>query len=380
MEQRRVLSFPSGTYQDINNLPVSHETYPCDPHNPMTPEQRQGSFQEDLAFHSSAIHDYSNTPVTRVDILDPWLLNVPPCGSPLSTGSSISTSESVSTPPCTGQFPQSQYTLLEQPLPHALGHLPSNMGWIENTENGWHRHCPEGDVWSVQTSLPSWGEGEYTSHPLPTMEPCFQPVSHDITQSFSYPTRDNYPNVPVADSAPLKDAASVVEDTSDESDSDSDDSDYKENDSSRSTSSSKHKGARTVSPVLKLGRWSVNTDPFSQLEQRNYICPFTTQPDARGRICDTRFVRPEHLRRHVKTVHGDERDCRCKVPQCNRAFSRGDNLRDHYWTHVSRGGRAGRNIKMNLAELKAILGPKEKKLIRRLRVKLHRQHVGRPKL
>jgi hypothetical protein len=52
-----------------------------------------------------------------------------------------------------------------------------------------------------------------------------------------------------------------------------------------------------------------------------------------------------------------------------KRFSRGDNLRDHYWTHLSRGGRAGVNKKMTLEELKVILGPKEKKLIRRLREK-----------
>jgi hypothetical protein len=56
---------------------------------------------------------------------------------------------------------------------------------------------------------------------------------------------------------------------------------------------------------------------------------------------------------------------------CPRLFSRGDNLRDHYWTHVNRGGRAGKNIKMSLTELKTILGPKEKLLVKRLKMKLH---------
>jgi hypothetical protein len=89
--------------------------------------------------------------------------------------------------------------------------------------------------------------------------------------------------------------------------------------------------------------------------------------------CSQRFVRPEHLRRHVKTVHGNERLYICKVPDCLRPFSRGDNLREHYWTHLKRGGRAGKNRKMDFPELKAILGSKERKLAKRLREKLSKQ-------
>ena len=54
-------------------------------------------------------------------------------------------------------------------------------------------------------------------------------------------------------------------------------------------------------------------------------------------------------------------------------------MRDHYWTHLDRGGRQGKNRKFAFAELKKLLGPKEKKLIRRLRQK-QRQHEEREKL
>jgi len=70
-------------------------------------------------------------------------------------------------------------------------------------------------------------------------------------------------------------------------------------------------------------------------------------------------------------------------------------LRDHYWTHLDRGGRKGKNRKFTFAELKEILGQKERKLIRRLRLQLQRHekkeelkkqrianpvHVERPRL
>jgi hypothetical protein len=67
-------------------------------------------------------------------------------------------------------------------------------------------------------------------------------------------------------------------------------------------------------------------------------------------------------------VHGDERPHTCKV--CFRAFSRGDNLREHYWTHVAREGKAGQNTRMAISQLKTILGPEERRLVRRLRMKL----------
>jgi hypothetical protein len=54
-------------------------------------------------------------------------------------------------------------------------------------------------------------------------------------------------------------------------------------------------------------------------------------------------------------------------------------LRDHYWIHLDRSGRKGKNRKFTFAELKELLGPKEKKLIRRLRQK-QRQHEEKEKL
>jgi hypothetical protein len=121
---------------------------------------------------------------------------------------------------------------------------------------------------------------------------------------------------------------------------------------------------------MRVDRWAVMVNTVQESGARGYVCDI---PD-----CRTAFVRPEHLRRHFKSKHIPNRDFVCKVPECRTEFARGDNLRDHYWTHLLRGGRAGKNKKMTLPELKVILGPKEKKLIRRLRDK-QKAHIQKQK-
>jgi hypothetical protein len=93
--------------------------------------------------------------------------------------------------------------------------------------------------------------------------------------------------------------------------------------------------------------------------------------------CNRPFGRPEHLRRHLRTVHGTRRDHRCKV--CKRAFSRTDNLRDHYWSHVDRGGRRTKNDKFSIDELKQILGSGERVLLRKLKTRLARHQSSKHK-
>jgi hypothetical protein len=71
-----------------------------------------------------------------------------------------------------------------------------------------------------------------------------------------------------------------------------------------------------------------------------------TQPLPRLCVCSTcqaLFARPEHLRRHVHTVHEKKERLPCKVASCAKPFPRADNLRAHYWTHVKGHGRRGRN-------------------------------------
>ncbi|KAH8692538.1 hypothetical protein GQ44DRAFT_793175 [Phaeosphaeriaceae sp. PMI808] len=122
----------------------------------------------------------------------------------------------------------------------------------------------------------------------------------------------------------------------------------------------------TMKPNPKIEDWSITVDAFVQSTVGHYVCPLS---DVYGDPCH-RFSRPEHLRRHMNTVHGDEQNHICKVPECKRAFSRGDNLKDHYWTHLKSGSRRGKNKKMSLKELGEVLGREEKQLLERLERKL----------
>jgi hypothetical protein len=132
-------------------------------------------------------------------------------------------------------------------------------------------------------------------------------------------------------------------------------------------------------PVMKVHKFPAYTN--QNHIQPTYIRPHVCDlPDKKNpqKMCGTRFVRPEHLRRHKNTVHvvNPKVIFKCTVPRCNTSFNRGDNLRDHYFTHVERGGRAGKNSKMALEEMKKILGPgsKNKELYIKL-VRKYRKHL-----
>ncbi|KAF7452684.1 hypothetical protein A1F99_044620 [Pyrenophora tritici-repentis] len=152
---------------------------------------------------------------------------------------------------------------------------------------------------------------------------------------------------------------------SDDDDSDDDDS------ASQKSSASTTKNNCAAPEVMELGKWVENADNSNITTSKKLLhaCPMAWTRNGQVVKCQKTFGRFEHLRRHFKT-HSKERPYKCKVPGCERPFSRGDNLRDHYWTHVERGGRGGKNKKMGIPELKAILGPKEKELAKRLKEKL----------
>lgn len=57
--------------------------------------------------------------------------------------------------------------------------------------------------------------------------------------------------------------------------------------------------------------------------------------------CGKCFKRSEHLKRHVRSIHTDEKPFLCPYPSCNKRFSRHDNLNQHARVHTSMGGVAG---------------------------------------
>jgi hypothetical protein len=103
---------------------------------------------------------------------------------------------------------------------------------------------------------------------------------------------------------------------------------------------------------------------------RQFKCPLLSL--RRGKqICGQGFTRPEHLQRHVRSVHCDQRKYGCKVQGCQKLFSRKDNLGDHYFSHLEKGEFRGRNVKLSLAELREVLWPEEKRMFNRLRRRLY---------
>ncbi|PSN70664.1 hypothetical protein BS50DRAFT_570193 [Corynespora cassiicola Philippines] len=83
---------------------------------------------------------------------------------------------------------------------------------------------------------------------------------------------------------------------------------------------------------------------LQRTDRKEYHCDFVS-PDT-GARCERSFGRPEHLKRHLKT-HSGEKPFECLI--CDRPFNRRDNCHDHYWTHVERPGKTGRNGRMSIA-------------------------------
>jgi len=49
--------------------------------------------------------------------------------------------------------------------------------------------------------------------------------------------------------------------------------------------------------------------------------------------CGKCFARGEHLKRHVRSIHTNEKPHKCPVPSCGKEFSRNDNLCQHMRVH-----------------------------------------------
>jgi hypothetical protein len=317
---------------------------------------------------------YSQTPASTTDDLAfvPWLFEVPHYDSQLSRASSHSGSGYISTPPSLIDINQTpMYSMEERPPRVSIDYMATDSCYSNDHSYSWPQHTLEfrGDLSQApfdNCTLP-WPSAGYGAPPLPPMD-------------LHNPSARNYGSDRVR--KPMLSTTrkpSHAENSTIGSVSDSEDSDYDDNCSSYSQrnqtgSKSSNTSESSAASVLRLGKWSV-ADPFTHPPQRIYVCPLHAKSGPTGSRCDQRFVRPEHLRRHMKTTHGTSRPHSCKVPGCEKSFSRGDNLRDHYWTHIQRGGRIGKNQKMSLAELKEILGPKEKKLVRKLKERLHKLRV-----
>lgn len=97
---------------------------------------------------------------------------------------------------------------------------------------------------------------------------------------------------------------------------------------SHESSGSEAGGASAPAPISRRGRkQSLTEDP-----SKTFVCE----------LCNRRFRRQEHLKRHYRSLHTQDKPFECN--ECGKKFSRSDNLAQHARTHGSGA------IVMNLLE------------------------------
>lgn len=97
---------------------------------------------------------------------------------------------------------------------------------------------------------------------------------------------------------------------------------------SNASSASEEPSSAMPAPTNRRGRkQSLTEDP-----SKTFVCD----------LCNRRFRRQEHLKRHYRSLHTQEKPFECN--ECGKKFSRSDNLAQHARTH------AGGAIVMNLIE------------------------------
>ncbi|KAL5115676.1 hypothetical protein ACEQ8H_006388 [Pleosporales sp. CAS-2024a] len=369
MALRRVSASQSRSFNEMTGFIV-----PPGPHHliPQVPNDHHGqaAFDENAFGASSENYMITHGPIASELAFQPWLVEAS-SASPLSRISSLNDSHYVySQPPFMPAT--SMYQVVDQQMTSVPPYTARQESYISGQDLAWQQHVSGASTW--HTGLPVWHGNNDENHHMPWFGNHVQTLPDSQVDTFPQASMELH----TGPGNIISPRPSVTDSEKTSKDSDSDNSAHE--DEGRS-----HRGTREGScwsigsadahadgaRILKLGRWSTTNEPFSRLPQRQYLCGQIEHVENTERLCEKTFQRPEHLRRHIRTVHGKKRNYVCKVPSCGRAFSRGDNLRGHYWTHLEHGGRAGKNEKLTLDELKAILGSKEKDLLRRLKLKFY---------
>ncbi|KZM18310.1 uncharacterized protein EKO05_0006811 [Ascochyta rabiei] len=377
MKQQIFASYVPSSYPNKADLPESHLPFRSAPNGPPTPNSRQHTFDE-TSFFNTAPQEHFSVPVSggAEGSLDTWLMDIPAPSSPESSRMSVSPSQGIATPPSDTfysppypeQLPVYAYDLPEQPQP-LRSYSTSHPEWVDNAGN-WQRNHSEGVLWGTPSFVAQpWTPNLYSGNAPSNVNQTH--TSNAALASFMYPAQDHFPTSEViqTNSAVEADEGSPsYEDLTDNEDTSDENSDSSEEEPDDNQAESSPSGSRLISNLgsarIQVDRWTIPVNSIQQSDTRIYVCNVPN--------CHTPFQRPEHLRRHVRSKHTDLRPFLCKVPACKKGFSRGDNLADHYWTHLERGGRSGVNKKMSLSELRVILMPGGKKIVRKLRDKLQK--------
>jgi hypothetical protein len=362
MEQRGYSPYTYNPFQTSMDLPMSQEPHQYGAHDPVTPKPCRESFDRNAYYPAMA----------------PGWQNHPSPESPFSSTSTLSGSDGFSTPRYIEQQSLPAFNLAEQTLPAPVRtkSATSHPGWeVPMAASNWQDEYQDAPTWSPPQPFiaQSWtGNNNIFSSPFPSDLPSVpSSIIQVMTATYPHTSQSNCQDMQHMGTQP------AIEEFSEE-----DEDDYI-NDVSESvlcldlssweeapetSEPSSLRVRRHEEPRMKIHKFpAYKTGKIPREQYRPHVCDLADKKNPAKR-CPTRFVRPEHLRRHKFTVHAPQGKAKfmCKVPECGRKFTRGDNLRDHYYTHVERGGRCGKNQKMDLKRMQKILGPSESLLFEKL--------------
>jgi len=96
-------------------------------------------------------------------------------------------------------------------------------------------------------------------------------------------------------------------------------------------SDSRSVSPKTVAPSRSRKRKAIQLSPPTSTSDpaKLFICSVLG--------CEKRFRRSEHLKRHARSLHTQEKPYVCTLPGCNKKFSRSDNLNQHLRVHKRNG-------------------------------------------
>lgn len=348
----------------------------------MTPEPGHVSFDTRMPFQNFGREPAISQPLSApMDIMDPWALEAPPCGSPLSTSSSISHPESVPTPPFTGL---SMYEALEPAFHHPRDTSVSYPACTNDTDPLWQSNYADPATWDSRSFvLPYQGVPNYGPRTL-QLPPSFPTQAHVSAPGphTAYHTSQQYSIVHPVNSADIKMSSPVSneDDSEGQTDWDSDDSDSDDGPPSDNWTNTATNSGRSKH-FFKVQGWPRSTcNAPTRSETGKFECQHLVGPQHTP--CRKRFGRPEHLSRHIRSVHriGLKKLDVCRVPNCQRPFTRSDNLRQHYFIHLKVPKRKSNNPKLTWPEMKEILNTKKDRSLRRwLKAKLREEEEARLK-
>jgi hypothetical protein len=81
-------------------------------------------------------------------------------------------------------------------------------------------------------------------------------------------------------------------------------------------------GAGVFGPATVGGGAAQGASLEAELRSRPFVCTVEG--------CGKAYIRAEHLKRHVRSIHTNDKPYECPHPGCGREFSRYDNLCQHF--------------------------------------------------